>query len=238
MVKTTESFSKWKIGFSVAPNYSKIHDVNVGGDARTDRAIAARKEAFTGRFGFEIGVQSEYAISEKIGFSFGLRTQRFGNVLKEIPYYNIANPENPSYDPNDPSFGDGTLKNRYSSWHVSLPALINISTKSKSTRLLVSTDIITSVLLTAKSTSIITDKNGKKTKSSIKSIGNLRRVNVAPTVGIGVEHEFSEKLTFRWLPTFQYQILGRAKKTNSPLTIDIRQHFWSVDMGFALYYKL
>ena len=83
----------------------------------------------------------------------------------------------------------------------------------------------------AKQKSIVIYSNGKTSKTSQTSTYNYNKINVSPTISLGVDYIINSMSNLRIEPTFRY---GLLKTIDKPIT----EYLWNTGINISYYFKI
>jgi hypothetical protein len=186
-------------------------------------------------FGYSGGVNILYQFSKHISAEAGVQYSKKGYAMKTHDLY-FGDPIDPrngiTYtNPGGNSSGLVNIKTRYNHHYLDIPVRALFTIGKKRMRFSSSIGITTNIPLKATQTTIIEYEDGDTKRTTNDQLYKFNRLNISPTVSIGVDYQLSEKFSLKAEPTFRY---GLIKIIDTPVTA----YLWSGGMILSCYYKL
>jgi hypothetical protein len=177
------------------------------------------------KFGFTTGINFYYFINERFSIESGIFYSLRGYKTIPLPILIITSSGNIDFSEK------ASLISNYS--YLDFPLKVNYTFFKNRVRMIVGLGATLNVLLKARFSSdppeilesafALTDGHGKYT-------GN--KINISPTVSIGLQYELNEKMNLRIVPTFRYGLLGLDDKSYKTI------HLWNAGINVGYCYRI
>ncbi len=221
---TTESATSdakpFQIGISLSPDICfrtlKIHDEDAAGDL----PIKLRNDMETAKIGYTAGLNIRYNINDFFGLETGLHYSNKGYKTKMTDVI-IWQPE--QSDPNKMGF-------IFNFHYIDLPVKATFTFGTNPLRFFTSLGLTANIFLIETETEILvySDRTDKTTR---RTNYDYNKVNISPTIGIGIDYKLNSSMNLRLEPTFRY---GAMKIIDTPLTT----YLYSGGIVISYYFNL
>lgn len=217
---TTGKMKGFQIGINFSPDVCYRTLYNKSKDISGAEILKERNENELPKFGFTTGVNVSYTIKKYVGIEAGIQYSNKGyqDKILELIF--------PQPAPDLP------LKSkRIDDFHyLDIPIKANFFIGNKKVRFISSVGITTNILLKATYTSIYYYTNRIERQKHV-SIHEFEKVNLSPTVSVGIDYKINNKMSLRIEPTFRYGVL---QIINTPLTA----YLYSGGINIGYYFGL
>lgn len=209
-----------QIGISVSPDICyrtlKIHDEDAAGDF----PIKLRNDMETAKIGYTAGLNIRYNINDFFGLETGIQYANKGYKTKMTDVI-IWQPE--QSDPNR----IGSIFNFH---YIDVPIKATFTFGMNPFRFFTSLGATANIFLKETETVILvySDRTDKETRRTNYA---YNKVNISPTIGIGIDYKLNSSMNLRIEPTFRY---GARKIIDTPLTT----YLYSGGMVISYYFNL
>lgn len=217
---TTGKMKGFQIGINFSPDVCYRTLYNKSKDISGAEILKERNENELPKFGFTTGVNVSYTIKKYVGIEAGIQYSNKGyqDKILELIF--------PQPAPDLP-----IKSRRIDNFHyLDIPIKANFFIGNKKVRFISSVGITTNILLKATITSIYYYTNRKERGTNVYSY-DFERVNLSPTVSVGIDYKINNKMNLRIEPTFRYGVL---QIINTPLTA----YLYSGGINIGYYFGL
>ncbi len=197
-------FKRVQIGINFSPDVCFRTLKNNDGNASSDLVIDQRNERETVKFGYTAGLNVCFKINKFVGTETGIQYANKGyqtkmqDLISELP------------DPRVPK----QSKFIYDFHCIDIPVKVNFTIGKKKVRFFTSVGVTTNIFIkeTQKSVWVYSDRTDKKTSPTNF---DYNKVNISPTVSVGIHYKINDRMNLRVEPTFRYGVL---KIIDTPVT--------------------
>ncbi len=201
----TSDFRKVQIGINVSPDICYRTLKNNDGSSTSDLIMKLDNENQTAKVGYTAGLNVCFSINKFFGLETGIQFSNKGYQTKFTDLI-FEQPENSSL-PDKAKF-------IYNFHCIDIPIKANFTIGEKKIRFFTSVGLTTNILIKAASTSVLvypdhTDRKINQTNS------DYNKVNISPTVSVGIDYKINNRMNLRVEPTFRYGVL---KIIDAPVT--------------------
>ncbi|HRH03007.1 MAG TPA: outer membrane beta-barrel protein [Bacteroidia bacterium] len=216
--KSSSNFKRVQIGINISLDNTFRKLKNNDGSSTVDDIIKIRNENETFKSGYTTGLNVCFNIKNNVGLETGIQYSNKGyQTKKEYINFALANTKDPNY-----------LSFIYSYHYIDIPVKANFTIGKRKVRFLTSFGITTNIFIkeTQKTVLFYSDHSDKKTT---QTNFNYNKVNITPTISVGIDYKINSRMNLRVEPTFRYGIL---KITNDPLT----GYLYSAGLNISYYF--
>lgn len=209
---------KWSFGvnFSTDYNYRKLHK----NDSRiADWYIDYKNEHEFPKIGYTTGINIQYHFNNKFSLTSGVRYSEKMYGTQNYTYNIVDSSNNLMSYP-------ASLK--YSFKYLDVPIEFRHFIGSKRLKLFYGIGLNLNLLLESKYESRFDYFNYYKNEITTK---DSRRINLTPTLAIGVKYEFQSNLSVLLEPIVRYQLLTNS---NQPIT----ERLYNIGLNLSAFYRL
>jgi opacity protein-like surface antigen len=216
----TSDAKRFQIGISLSPDICyrtlKIHDEDAAGDF----TLKLRNEMETAKIGYTAGLNIRYNINDFVGLETGIQYANKGYKTKMTDVI-IWQPE--QSDPNKM----GSIFNFH---YIDVPIKATFTFGTHPLRFFTSLGVTANIFLKETETEILvySDRTDKTTR---RTNYDYNKINISPTIGIGIDYKVNSSMNVRVEPTFRY---GARKIIDAPLTT----HLYSGGLIISYYVGL
>lgn len=217
---TNSEFKKVQIGINISLDNTFRKLKNNGGSSTVDDIIKIRNENETYKTGYTTGLNVCFNIKNNVGLETGIQLSNKGyQTKKEDLNFGQANPKEPN-----------NIRFIYNYHYIDIPVKANFTIGKRKVRFHTSFGITTNIFIkeTQKTVLVYSDHTDKKTT---QTNFNYNKVNITPTISVGIDYKINSRMNLRVEPTFRYGIL---KITNDPLT----EYLYSGGLNISYYFGL
>ena len=217
------SDNKFSFGLSFSPDYTYRH-LSMKNDEYN--FVDLRNETDDPRFGFTTGLVTKYKLRERLALESGIQFSDRGERIQK-DYNDWTTPdENVIIDP-DPGFPD-KFKSSYHYYYLGVPVKLNYYFMNGKTKMYASAGVAADYFVVGKNKVVIEfDNNTIKETNNIDE--NFNKVNIIGLVGVGIETNVSQRLTFRVEPTFRYSFTPVVDG-------DLKGYYYSAGINLVVLY--
>lgn len=219
---STPDLKRVLIGFNVSPNIC-YRSLQVNDGSSTSAGIVmSRNENETVKLGYSAGLNMCFNLKRHFGIEAGIQYSDKGFRSKML----ILNPLQP-----DP-FVPNKAKFIYNFHCVDIPIKANFTTDEGKIRVFTSVGLTANFFIKETVTSVLffSDHTERKTRMTSES-DNYNKLNITPTISVGVDYRINEKMNLRIEPTLRYGVL---KIIDTPVT----GYLYSGGINVVYYYGL
>jgi hypothetical protein len=224
--KENNNESKFRIGIYIQPNIDYRRLFGTGENEITTLIIDSRNDYEISKIGYNIGLNTEFTITEKISIESGVSYSNKGYKSKKIDAIFPQGPE--------PS-GLVAVQISYLFNYIEIPLQLNYKVGNNKLRFISSFGASINIMLSAQEKTKIFYGDGSSQTNKLKVDNSYtyayNKLNIFPTISLGAEYLLNNNLTLRVQPTFNYGVL---KIIDSP----IRANLWSFGLKVGGYISL
>ena len=226
---------RFMFGINVSPDYCYRTMKNNNNSKSSESIIDLRKKYETPLFGYSGGVNVLYLFSKQFSVEAGVQYSKKGYRMKARDL-NFGDQVDPRYGfTYNTAVGNSSglvgFKVRYNHHYLDIPLRAIYTIGEKRMRFTSSIGITTSIPLKATQTSVIEYGDGDTQRTNNDQLYKFNRLNISPTVSVGIDYSISSKFSLRAEPTFRY---GLIKISDTPVTA----YLWSWGLNISCYYIL
>ena len=217
----TKPTRKILIGYNFSPDYSFRTLKNNDGSSSSDLVIKSRNDIEIAKFGYTTGLNVCINFSQLVGFETGIQFSNKGYETKnqDLVYF----PPNPSLPTK--------AKTIYSYQYIGIPLKAKFSFGKSKVRFLSSIGFMTNFLLNVKQTTNYEYSDGKTEEKAQSTTAGFKKVDISPTISVGIDYKLNNKIHLIAEPTFRY---GVIKIKDAPVT----ENLWNSGLNIGFYYAL
>jgi len=218
---TSATRHKFFIGVSYSPDYCYRTQVNKSiSDSLWNYVKNYYDSIETSKFGYTTGINLCYYISEKIFIESGVLYSNKG--YKTIPV------KTPMIDINgNVTYISASFISTYK--YLDIPFKVNYTFLKRRIKIVAGIGATLNIFLNSSFTS--------EPKEAIESViviseNTVNKINLSPTISIGLLYKLNEKMNLRLEPTYHYGIFNIDDNSSKSV------HLWNAGIGIAYCYKL
>jgi len=200
----TSDFKRVQIGINISPDICFRTLKNNYGSSTSDGFIKMSNENETVKVGFTTGLNVCFNLKKFIALETGIQYSNKGyqTKFKDLIF---GQP-----DPNAPN----KAKFIYNFHFIDIPLKANFTIGKKKVRFFTSVGVTTNIFIKETQTSVLvySDRTDKKTNPTSF---DYKRVNISPTISVGIDYKINNRMNLRVEPTFRYGVL---KIIDAPVT--------------------
>lgn len=187
-----KDFKRVQIGINVSPDICFRTLKNNEGTSSSDLIITQRNDRETVKVGYTTGLNVCFNIKKFVGLETGIQYSNKGYETKK----------------QDLIFGQSDTQSKfvYDFHCIDIPVKVNFTIGKKKVRFFISVGLTTNIFIKETHTSFLyyPDRIDKKT-----SPANLdyNKVNLSPTISVGIDYKINDRMNLRVEPTFRYGVL-------------------------------
>ena len=233
--KVAPSYNKMMIGVSFSPDYAYRTLSSDGTSVFSNYIIESRNKRETAKLGYTFGLNFNYNFSRKFGLITGVLYSNKGYQTESIGNLTFGDQIHSRrgfviLDPNDPAIPN-SFKSVYNHYYLDVPLKAIYRMGKGKIRFISSVGIITHILMKSTVKTISEYQNGEKEKSTRVAYDNYKKINLSPTISLGVEKQFNNQSLIRVEPTFNYGLLDI-------IDTPVRAKLWNVGLNVSYYLRL
>lgn len=216
----TSDFRRVQFGINFSPDVCFRTLKNNDGSRSSDLTIDQRNKKETVKFGYTTGLNVCFNIKKFVGLETGLQYSNKGYQTKKQDLI-FAQPE-PSL-PKQSKF-------IYHFHTIDIPVKVNFTIGQKKVRFFTSVGVTTNIFIKETETSFFyySDHTDKKTS---QTRFDYSKVNISPTISVGIDYKINSRMNLRVEPTFRYGVL---KIIDTPVT----GYLYSGGLNISYYHGL
>ena len=215
--------SKFSIGFNFSPDYNFRTIKSSENGSGVDVVVESRNEREIEKFGYTTGFNLSISLSKKVAFETGIKYSNKGYQTKAIDFVFEGNPTNPLLP--------AKATHRYIYQYIGVPLKLNLFFGEGDLRFVSGIGITTNFLLNVQSRNNFEYSDGKKETTKSKDTDGFNKIDVSPTLSLGIDYKLTNTIHLRAEPTFRYGII---KTTSTPVT----EHLWNAGVNLGVSYQL
>lgn len=213
-------FKKVQIGINVSPDICYRTLKNNDGSSSNNLVIDQRNIRETIKVGYSAGLNVCFNIKNFVGLETGIQYSNKGYNTKK---------QDLVFDQPAPSFPKQS-KLIYDFHYIDIPVKINFTTGKKRVHFVTSIGAITNILVKDTRTSLLYYSDRTEKKSSPNNF-NFSKVNISPTVSLGIDYKINRRMNLRVEPSFRYGVL---KISDTPVT----EYLYTGGLNISYYFGL
>lgn len=220
--------NKWCFGGRLSPSVS-YRQLNADGSATAESITRVRNDRERPQVGGGAEAFWNYRVSQRFSVEagIGLSVIRYMTDLDELTFG----------DPIDPSRGFVSMgaviedvRIRYDYFHADLPIRAVFTLGKGRIRSISSLGLTTSVLVTARTTTIFSLADGSTERNSATN-SNFDRLGLFATFSTGIMYALNDRIDLRIEPQARYGLLPI-------MDAPISEHLWSAGLGLGVQFRL
>jgi len=219
--KPTKDFKRVLIGVNFSPDYCYRTLKNNDGSSSSTFVLESRNDREIAKFGYTAGLNVCYNFTNLIGIETGVQYSNKGYQTKM---------QDLIWGQPDPSLPT-KAKFIYNDNYIDIPLKVNFTFGKKKFRFCASAGLTTNIFINETSTSVQEFSDGDQKKQTSKTSFSYKRIDLSPTVSIGVDYKINNKMNLKVEPTFRYGVL---KIIDSPVT----GYLWNAGLNISYYFGL
>ncbi|MBK7468092.1 MAG: PorT family protein [Saprospiraceae bacterium] len=200
----TVDFKKVQIGINISPDICFRTLKNNDGSSTSNIVMKLNNENETVKVGYTAGLNVCFNIKKFVGIETGIQYSNKGyqTKMKDLIF---GQP-----DPLAPN----KAKFIYNFHYIDIPVKANFTIGKKKVRFFTSVGLTTNIFIKETQTSVLvySDRTDRKTNPTNF---DYNRVNISPTISVGIDYKINSKMNLRVEPTFRYGVL---KIIDAPVT--------------------
>ncbi|MGB3948391.1 MAG: outer membrane beta-barrel protein [Bacteroidia bacterium] len=222
---------KLLIGLTASPDICYRTLKNNDGSATSSMVIDSRNSYEIPKLGYSTGFSICYSVSNHVGFETGLQYSNKGEkfVNSNLTFGDAIDPRRGFTYTNGSA--PTKIKLIYNYNYIDVPLRTIFTFGNRKTQFISSIGVTTNIFINYTQKSIIIFENGDKERNTQNQQYTFNPINFSPTVSLGVDYRFTEKINLRIEPTFRY---GLIKIIDTPVT----SYLWSGGLSFSCYYRI
>lgn len=216
----TADFKRVQIGINVSPDVCFRTLKNNDGSWSSDLVVDQRNIMETVKVGYTAGLNVCFNIKKFVGLETGIQYSNKGYQTKK---------QDLIFGQPDPSLPKQS-KFVYDFHCIDIPVKANFTIGKKKVRFFTSVGVTTNIFIKETQTSflIYSDRTDKKTSPTNF---DYNKVNISPTVSVGIDYKINGRMNLRVEPTFRYGVL---KIIDTPVT----GYLYSGGLNISYYFGL
>ncbi len=216
----TADFKRVQIGINVSPDVCFRTLKNNDGSWSSDLVVDQRNKMETVKVGYTAGLNVCFNIKKFVGLETGIQYSNKGYQTKK---------QDLIFGQPDPSLPKQS-KFVYDFHCIDIPVKANFTIGKKKVRFFTSVGVTTNIFIKETQTSflIYSDRTDKKTSPTNF---DYNKVNISPTVSVGIDYKINGRMNLRVEPTFRYGVL---KIIDTPVT----GYLYSGGLNISYYFGL
>jgi Outer membrane protein beta-barrel domain len=219
--KSTQS-KKLRLGVNFAPEYSyRSLSVNKK-DAPIEFIVPIRNDNEKAIIGFSLGANASYQLNNLLNIEFGINYSAKG--------YKI-NAQALTFEDQLGTSGFGQITGSSKFHYIEIPIKLGFTFGEKKTQFIAAVGITTGFLLSNKNNLSIKYPDGNIENFTNNGGITYRKLNINPTIAVGLNHNINSKSNIKIEPTFKYGIIAIA---DAP----IKERLWSIGINIGYYISL
>ncbi len=214
------AFKRFQFGINISPDACYRTLKNNDGSSTSEIIIRVRDDSETFKLGYTAGLNVCYNINRHFGIETGIQYSNKGYRTKN---------KNLSWGSSSP---DLPIKSKfiYDYHYIDIPLKLNYTIGHRKVRFIASAGLTANIFIKETQRHVLENEDGKKNRSKITNPYDYEKLNVSPTIGIGIDYRLNNRLNLRLEPTFRYGILALIK--GNPIT----GYLYSGGLNIGLYF--
>lgn len=212
---TVSSSKRFQLGISFSPDLCYRTLVNNDGSAG-ELVINSRNKNEQPKMGYTAGIIVGYTFKPGVALQTGLQLSNKGYRRKALDLVF----EQPGMD--NPTRAEFTYRYHY----LEIPLLLNFSLGENKLHLVAGAGITTGFLLNASQRVSLEYADGRTVKNVQDASGTFKKVNISPTISLGLDYRLSALIHLRVEPTFRY---GLIKMMDTPIS----ERLWNTGLKIS-----
>jgi hypothetical protein len=211
--------SKWSIGVnaSIDYNYRKLSTAN--SNPYTDIIIPNRNNIEHPKLGYTTGLAMQYQITPKLALATGVNYSLKGYETKNLSYRFLDDSSQYVYAPAYQGF---IFK------YIDVPLQLRMTTGNKSVQFVYGFGVNINLLLESR---FISDFEYGNYHQNIATTNKYRKLNISPSIYLGVKYTPTAKINIFFEPTLRYQLLKNIDAT-------ITERLYNIGLNISTFYRL
>ncbi|MBL0183329.1 MAG: PorT family protein [Chitinophagaceae bacterium] len=219
--KPAKHFKQIQVGINFSPDYDFRTLKNNDGSSSSGLVIKSRNDVEAVKFGYTTGFNICINFSQLAALETGIQYSNKGYKTKKQALFYA--PPNPGLPVNSKSI--------YSYQYIGIPLKVKVGFGNGKVRFLSSVGLMANFLLNVKQTSIYEYSDNRTEKKKQSTTAGYKKVDISPTISVGIDYKISSRIHLTAEPTFRYGII---KTTDTPVT----ENLWNAGLNIGAYYSL
>jgi hypothetical protein len=215
-----DDFKRVQIGFNISPDLCFRTLKDNENSATSNIIMKYNKERETFKVSYTAGLNVSYNIKKSIGIETGIQYSNKGfqtKLDKAVPL--VPDPTNPD-----------KFKYIFNYHYLDFPLKVNFTFGENKVRFFSSAGITTNLFLKQIQTNVYRYSD-RTIRTSNPTIYDYKKVNLSPTISIGIDYKINEKMNLRIEPTFRYGVIAIS---DDPITY----YLYNGGLNMSFYYGL
>lgn len=217
---TTSDFKRVQIGINVSSDICYRTLKNNDGSSSSDFVIKSNNVNETIKVGYTAGLNVCFNINKIVGIETGIQYSNKGYQTKFQDF--ISGQPDPIL-PNK-------IKFIYNFNYIDIPVKANFTIGKKKVRFFTSVGMTTNIFIKETQTSVLVYSDNTERKTNPTNF-NYNKVNISPTISLGIDYKINGRMNLRIEPTFRYGVL---KIIDAPVT----GYLYNGGLNISYYYGL
>ncbi|MES2621388.1 MAG: porin family protein [Bacteroidota bacterium] len=217
---SSADFRRVQIGINVSPDICFRTLKNNDGSLTSDLVVKLNNENETVKVGYTTGLNVCFNIKKFVGLETGIQYSNKGYQTK-MEHLIYAQPE-PGF-PNKAKF-------IYNFHCIDIPVKANFTIGKKKVRFFTSVGLTTNILFKETATNVYVYSD-RKVRKTYPTRYDYKRINISPTISVGIDYKINNRMNLRVEPTFRYGVL---KIIDAPVT----GYLYSGGLNISYYFGL
>jgi opacity protein-like surface antigen len=195
----TADFKRVQIGVNVSTDIAYRTLQNNEGSQSMAHRIDSNNDIEIPKISYTAGANVSFNINKLLSLETGVQYSNKGYQTKMlvIPFETLV------YDPNTPTIEGKMI---YDYHYIDIPIKANFAIGQNKVRFFSSIGLTANILIDATQSSIIVAQN-ETTKYKQDTNYGYNKLNISPTISVGVDYKINNNMNLRVEPTFRYGIL-------------------------------
>jgi hypothetical protein len=196
----TTDFKRVQIGVNVSTDIAYRTLQNNEGSQSMAHRIDSYNDIEIPKISYTAGANVSFNINKLLSLETGVQYSNKGYQTKmlAIPFETLV------YDPNTPT-AEGKMI--YDYHYIDIPVKANFTIGQNKVRFFSSIGLTANILIDATQSSIIVAQN-ETTKYKHDTNYGYNKLNISPTISVGIDYKINNNMNLRIEPTFRYGILS------------------------------
>ena len=213
------SASKWSLGINASLDYNYRMLSKTIDNSYLNTFITQRDNIEHPKIGYTAGVTLQYQFTRHLALATGANYSLKGYETKNLQYRMLDTANQPQYYPAYQGF---IFK------YIDIPIQLRMSVGHKSVQFIYGFGVNLNVLLESR---FVSDFEYYNYQKNINTTKNYQKLNISPTIYLGIKYAPTAKINFLFEPTLRYQLL---KNIDAPIT----ERLYNVGLNFTTFYRL
>ena len=216
----TVDFKRVQIGINVSPDICFRTLKNNDGSSTSDLVVKLNNENETIKVGYTTGLNVCFNIKKFVGIETCIQ---YSNKGYQTKFKDLI------FGQPDPS-APNKAKFIYNFHCIDIPVKANFTIGKKKVRFFTSVGVTTNIFIKETQTSVLVYSDHTTRKTNPTSY-DYKRVNISPTISVGIDYKINSRMNLRVEPTFRYGVL---KIIDAPVT----GYLYSGGLNISYYFGL